>query len=270
MRVYNLILVFLCLIMTNISYADPLPQKMQGLWALPDCRAPERYAYHSAEHVLYITDKKAKLKKVSFQKTGQNYQIVSVDDVSYPFKTHEDGILEIAILAPGHTLNTSLPWEDLPIDQRNEYTKCAQDIPSPHNIAKTALPTLDLLEQHCTAQTNASCQATLFNAIDQNSNGTLNTDEVKLAHMQMLYLDVLLKSSDSVSNNSIRSLLRNQITPVRYYSESLTSKYANAVSLSDLKQHPWSNGASIHTYKITEAQKRLLQRFPALRKSLRQ
>lgn len=253
-----------CVVLNNAK-ADSLPEKMQGLWAIPDCRAPEQYIYHSENHVLYLTDKDAQLKTIDFEPTSQDYGILHTGKQSFPAYIHQDGILEIGILAKGMGLNTDSKWEHLPIDQRREYMRCAQDITTPHNIAKTALPLLDTLDAKCEGTSKKACKIALFEQADINNNKLLEQDEIDLINIQSLYLKTLLDARRPVSHDRITQVIARQSrSSSRFAQELLGDK--ESLTLEDLMNYPWPAVYAQRSDNIVLAQKYLIENYPALKK----
>ena len=263
---------FLCLfIFVNLPQAKAanISDTLQGLWAIPDCKTPEQFIYHSARHVLYITPKDAQIKKVRYNPTSKGYFALTVEGQEFPMNLHNDGILEIGILDKGIALDINQEWDDLPIDARREYTRCDQHPPSPHNIAPSSLEILDTLHEHCYKDTQDTqdtqiCQAKLFKVIDKNNDNMLEEDELDLAHLQSLYIHSLIRTTAPINNQRIRDLLGTEVASAQMYTQKLL-KGKHGVTLKDLQDYPWGYMSTIHGQNLRVIHQDLLGFFPALK-----
>ena len=246
------------------TYTLAMPEKMKGLWAIPDCRHPDQFIYHSDRHVLYLTKEDVQLKSLSYYKTPHNYGMLNVEDDAYPVTIHEDGLLEIGILAEGKKLNPKHGWADLPIDQRREYTRCEDSIMPPHNIATGALEVLDVLEGHCGKTDSEQCKSAIFNQADINGDMRIQQDEIDLMNMRAIYLSPLISTERPLPHDRIRQNLARQSTASTQFARSLLQG-TSGLSLAQINQYSWSTLPNIQTQGIQEAYKTILKTYPALK-----
>lgn len=249
----------------NITQA--LPKEMRGLWAVPDCRAPERYVYHSKSHVLYLTDDDAMLQPIRLKGSGPDYQILETDGKQHPFLLHNDGILEVGILAEGVPLVKSDSWSNLPIDQRREFLRCEDETPAPHMISVLALQVLDHLEESCKTEISKSCAQTLFNLADYDNNGEISVEEGVEAGLVSLYLNIHLPGQ-AVKNTVTDDLLQSGYRETSAYMNDmiiqLDQNQSGTISLEELYRLRSDTAEKLSKHPGFQAQKRLITTYPAI------
>lgn len=246
-----------------------IPEKMQGLWVAPDCAYPERYVYHSATHVLYITEFDTMLQSVSLKESGPDYGILKTGNKSYPFIQHDDGILEIAILAEGMPMIDTAPWAELPIDQRREYLRCDRDPPAPHMIALSALPALDILEKDCKEGASGHCSDRLFRYFDLDQNNEIGIEEGIEASMISLYLDAHLPGypvTNAFSNKLLEDGYRNTGTYMNTVVNQLDRDSSGGLTAGELYNSRYRRIESVSNHPAYRAQKSLLKAYPGIEK----
>jgi len=195
---YFFISFFIFLSSTGITpvYAnEPLPDKMLGNWAIPDCRAPEELLIHSKFFSLSLKGTNAKLFPVSLLTEAKDYTMITSAAQKIPMRVFNDGILEIASLEPEMHVNVQQTWNELPIDQRHEYTRCLTINATIHEIGITALKYLDAMHVSCSADTIQKCYKNAFDLFDTNRNTTLSGSELIHATHMLLYITQLSPSS---------------------------------------------------------------------------
>jgi|AntRauTorcE11897_2_1112592.scaffolds.fasta_scaffold02689_2 Ca2+-binding EF-hand superfamily protein len=250
--------------------AHTIPDEMLGLWAVPDCRAPERYAYHSKTHVLYLTKDDAMLRPISLKSGGPDYRVLDTDGKQYPFLLHNDGIIEIGILANNMPLITSDNWDNLPIDQRREFMHCEEDLPAPHMISVIALQMLDHLEESCKTDASETCRQKIFDMADHDNNDEISIEEGVEAGLVSLYLDMLL-SGDPVKNTVTDKLLQNGYRETSAYMNEmifqLDQNQSGAISLDELYGLRSDQAQKLSSYPSFQAQQALVKTYPAIGRS---
>lgn len=272
MRVFY---VFLIIVLGSLPHytamagpvSEYIPEKMRGLWAVPDCAMPERYVYHSTTHVLYITEQDAMLQPLRLKSGGPDYDILETNDGKFPFLYHDDGILEIAILAEGMPMNISDPWSELPIDQRREYLGCDRDIPAPHQMALTALPLLDILEQYCKIGSTGDCTGRIFSYFDHNNDQKINMEEGIEAGMVSLYLNAHLVGHP-VDNRVTDKLLQDGYRETSTYMNIMLNRFdhnnSKTLSIEELFEANHDTIEALPDNAVFRAQQRIIQAYPRI------
>lgn len=193
MQVFYIFLFLLIFFSTpTFAQVQDLPDNLKGVWAVPDCSQPEKIVYHSKTHVLYITDEEATLDTARVNKVNPDYLVIQNGGDVYPVQIHNDGIMEIGILAKGRRLDSRLSWDQLPLDKTRQYLRCEMQPPLPHDIAPSAMDALDVMEHFCRDGTNEGCLRETFKHFDYDASAAISTDEAVKASIIATYLAPLL------------------------------------------------------------------------------
>jgi len=132
-----------------------LPEKIQGNWALPDCRAPEKIIINTANLSLKISAESMSLAPIKQISNKNDYSIIEYNKNPVPTRVFNDGIMEIAYINRSNSFQEK--WDHLPITQREEYMKCYEISSSPHHAGINAI---SVLNAHCKKPTK-KCAAEL-------------------------------------------------------------------------------------------------------------
>ncbi|GEM_PF-1398941 len=193
MQVFYIFLVaFIFFSVPAKAQVQELPDIFAGIWAVPDCAEPEKFVYHGKTHVLYITEDNATLDTARVNKVNPDYFVIQNGSDIYPVQIHNDGIMEIGILPEKTRLDDRLTWSQLPIDKSRQYLRCSTAPPLPHDIAPSAMATLDMLERYCRFGTKDGCLKEAFKFFDMDRSGSVSQDEAVKASIIGMYLAPLL------------------------------------------------------------------------------
>jgi len=160
----------------------PVPEMMRGVWAAPDCFAPEEWHFYS-EYFRFDTDSSGTT-SMSTAATLQNREGYDVIGFNSPRGSHmparvlEDGVLQMVTLEQGARLAAS--WDELNAASYQEYMHCF-DTALPLGLADLMeLSTkLDSIYPLCRDNISPACREKLFTLYMPDDRPSLTEDNLR-------------------------------------------------------------------------------------------
>ncbi|TNE32982.1 MAG: EF-hand domain-containing protein [Alphaproteobacteria bacterium] len=160
----------------------PVPEMMRGVWAAPDCFAPEEWHFYS-EYFRFDTGSDGVI-TMSSAATLQNrdgYDVIGFNSPrgSYmPARVLEDGVLQMVRLEQGAKLTAN--WDDLDAAVYQEYMHCF-DTALPVGLADlmTVSAKLDSVYPVCRNSIDNACSEKLFTLYMRDGRTSLTEDDIR-------------------------------------------------------------------------------------------
>ncbi len=175
-----------------------MPARMQGDWAMPDCRSYNKALVITRRFYLQTDNENTQFRPIAPLAAKKDYWLIPVAGVVRPVKVTADGQLTIGILVGGildggNPVRWPQRWKGLTLNDRQEYMACA--------ITPTILqPPLVRVMKHigriaavCHANMTADCEHLLFGIADENHDGKISPQEMQSAAVMLGDMALLVK-----------------------------------------------------------------------------
>lgn len=211
--------------------------KIQGLWAAPDCRTPEELHFYSEFFQIKTGHGKAiEMTPIHTLLKQKEYTVITINDKQIPTRVLEDGVLQVVDIEDG--TNFSKHWDDLPIIRYHEYMHCLDtDLPKKLEKFMGISTKLDHVYPYCQYSLSEKCSEKLFASYMPADGDTLSHKDI----VQILK-DISIVASIGASGASLPSDLDAIAAALLNV---MDTDQSNDLSLQELQATPhlWSHPA---------------------------
>lgn len=160
---------------------NPVPEMMRGIWAAPDCFAPEEWHFYSAYFRFYTAGDGIRMSSAAKLHGKTDYDVIGFDSPRggyMPARVLEDGVMQMVRLERGARLAEG--WEELDAASYQEFMHCL-DIALPQGFADlmTASAKLDSLYPLCRDDIGKTCSEKLFTLYMPGGRTSLAEEELR-------------------------------------------------------------------------------------------
>lgn len=142
----------------------PVPEMMRGIWAAPDCFAPEEWHFYSAYFRFDTAGGGITMSSAATLQSKEDYEVIGFNSPrgSYmPARVLEDGVLQMVRLENG--ARPAANWDALDVASYQEYMHCLDTaLPAGFADLMTLSSKLDALYPLCRNTVDAACAEKLF------------------------------------------------------------------------------------------------------------
>ncbi len=220
-------------------------EKLQGLWAAPDCNHWENLQYYSNHFIIDYDSDAFQIEPMHTLLTKREYRVISTNGKKKPIRILEDGVLQHVDIEDN--ANFSDPWDKLPIIRYHEYMHCL-DIDLPEIISQLVelSPRLDSIYPHCQYTISNECIEHSFQSYLPENKTDLTLNEIK-----QVFYDIGIISQ---ANNKVRLEIQELDEIAEIIFSIIDADNSNTINLIELK-----NTKTIWTHpQLTENHKKQL------------
>lgn len=186
--VFGLLVAIYCVTATSVDAArdpvplKPVPEMMRGIWAAPDCFAPEEWHFYS-EYFRFDTTgiDGITMSSAATLQNKSDYDVIGFNSprgTYMPARVLEDGVLQMVRLEKGARPAPS--WDELDAESYQEYMHCL-DTTLPAGMADlmTLSSKLDALYPLCRNRVDKTCTEKLFTLYMSDNRASLAEDDIR-------------------------------------------------------------------------------------------
>lgn len=184
--------------------ADKISDKIQHIWAFPDCGDYDETLVFTRHFALDADRNGLQLTRYVLSKDGNDYKALNWGKHIAPVRIENDGILKLGTPAktgPQHPKK----WDDLIFDDKKEYSACAAMPTLVPRAMQRLLRYLDRIQEECTLKIDNDCGRVLFKLGDENSDSKLTDVEIIKGVTSALLL-AALANGDKLTDKDLTAI----------------------------------------------------------------